>query len=959
MTSVFDSIIDISDAEDALRSQPNLIDNNLIKSIKIKNLDYVSNNFGDNLVLTGSKNKQLILDDEFNMEFSKKTFDLLTYINWNNVVIAGGSIINIITKSADKLNDIDLFVYGLDKENAKKKVDHIINAIKLKASNVNYDTRIYMNKHVINIYVFDTKKLLQVQIILRLYDNLPQILVGFDVDCCCIAWNGYEILSTERGINAIKYRVNVANLSRRSPSYENRLIKYSFRGFDVVTNFKYQNVYNKMFFMFNENHGFTRLLEQELINNGQLKNIIFSNTLRFRQTSSYTSNYASYAKHNLDIKDVNNTESCITKYNANIDDDSMKFKKYTIESIEFMETGVMEQFTGSFHPITNTNWINGTTVDDVEQKQTNTVDNGDNKKLINFSDDSDDDYDDEEYKEYKENNDSEDSKITKNSEESEDDDSENYSKIFGKSRKGNSVKSKKYPNYGVKPVNQKKSQSIASSVTTVTDESKDKEVQILRTDEVVDELGRSNTFINLKYNKYKNISEFENIALCDISNFDAKCLSVMYIANETDIVKIIENKYIPTKNNMYRINPVQIAILLGRTSLAIKLMKNHSWDSVKELIYMMDNDKLFTLYCNAKNISCTEVDNNLVQKYDCENISNNIHNQSKGDKSLDDFYALEPLEMFLKLQFEPEFYNSSNKLDINKLPYEVIKFLSDRGKFTKGYLDSLIKKRINPDNYEKTKLIVNDDLDMRIINYVIETFEEAESKRSDETSNNIIKLYTLYNTWDEKIAFVDVFTLMQSVNLIPNLYTCMRHIYNPKLTLEIIQKLLPSSWNFDKLVNYVIYLDDIDLIQKLIPKDDIYVKLKYHYKIDTEKTTKIAEFLQKIDKDRQNDKIKTNKILKNTDFHIEAITDGELKEGYTRCENVFGITPDDNIVAKLLLMYNKIFNKSESMSDKDKTTLKNMRKSVGFIRRNDEFNMVDKDYFYSIELHNLFFEKDN
>jgi hypothetical protein len=109
---------------------------------------------------------------------------------------------------------------------------------------------LYINSinHVINVYVFDTKKVLQVQIILRLYDTLAQILVGFDVDCCCIAYDGKNLITTERGFNALKYRTNVANLNRRSPSYENRLIKYSTRGFSVVTNFDYKSIYNKLFF---------------------------------------------------------------------------------------------------------------------------------------------------------------------------------------------------------------------------------------------------------------------------------------------------------------------------------------------------------------------------------------------------------------------------------------------------------------------------------------------------------------------------------------------------------------------------------------------------------------------------------------------------------------------------------------------------------------------------------------
>ena len=357
---IFEEIINISDKEDKIRETPDKIDSQFVLSVKTNKLKYVPTDFGDKLVLTGTGKRQTISDDDFNMEFSKKTYDLLTYINWSNVVVAGGSIVNIITKSQSKFNDIDLFVYGLDKERAQSKIDHIINAIKQKAENLKYETRVYMNNNVINIYVFDTKKLLQIQIILRLYSTLAQIMVGFDVDCCCVCWNGKSIQITQRGLYALKYRVNLANLNRRSPSYENRLIKYSTRGFNVITNFEYKDNYNKLFFMNSNNYEFTRLLEQELINNGQLKNIIFSNTLRLRKQSSYTNNYSNYVKYNLEIKNVADTENCITKYNANMEDVGMKFRKYSTKELKFLETDITEQFTGSFHPITNDSWINTT-----------------------------------------------------------------------------------------------------------------------------------------------------------------------------------------------------------------------------------------------------------------------------------------------------------------------------------------------------------------------------------------------------------------------------------------------------------------------------------------------------------------------------------------------------------------------------------------------------------------------
>jgi hypothetical protein len=869
MSVIFNKIIQINKTEDDIRSKPESITNDMVHIIKMKNLEYTPGDFSEKIVLTGffleknrfnhvdragSKKKETISDNSFNMEFSKKTFDLLTYLNWDNIVVAGGSLVNIITKSNEKLNDVDIFVYDLDRDQAKLKIDHVISSIKQKATDMNYDTRVYMNSNVINIYVFDNKKLLQIQIILRLYDTLAHVLIGFDVDCCCVAYNGKNILVTDRGLHALKYRVNTANLKRRSPSYENRLIKYSFRGFDVMTDFKYEQIYNKMFFMAPENHGFTRLLEQELINNGQLKNIIFNNTLRFRQTASYTENHSFYVKENLEIKNIRNTESCITKHNANIENETLKFREYNIKNIEFMEINVMEQFTGSFHPITDEKWANPASIDDINIRESS------------------------------------------------------------------------------------------------------------------DPLGRPNEFIKLKYNGYHNISEFEGETtnMKDISKFDAKCLAVMYVANESDVIRIVENKYIPKTNNMYKITPVQLAILLGRTKLAISLMKGHNYETMKDLIYMMDNDKLFTNYCNSSGKSCTDVDKSLVTKFECENISDNIHNQNKGSNNLDEFYSLNEFDMAVKIGTDSNI-SAYRNVDITLLPFNVIKILYEKN-ITPSLWNFIIKK-FKQDDIFKLRELMKDENELSVLNYIIHSFESTENKRCVKTNDNIKKLLTLKNMWNDEHTFASLHNEFNKIN--HNLYTCMLNIRNPNLTLSVIDTLIGKSTSssnsyahcgvdggklFDTLVDYVLFLDDVNLIQKIITKDDIYIKLKYQYKIESF-NGKIREFFNKIDSDRQNEKIKTNKILKNTEAHINAINDGELQENYQRYENVFGMTPDDNIIAKLLLLYNKVFNKKEQMNEKDLTTLKNMRKAVHNIRRNNEYNVVDKKYFYSLDLHNLFFSK--
>ncbi len=62
---------------------------------------------------------------------------------------------------------------------------------------------------------------------------MSEILTGFDIDSSGAAYDGKQAYVTPRALQAYMTQVNHIDLSRRSPSYENRLSKYSHRGFEV------------------------------------------------------------------------------------------------------------------------------------------------------------------------------------------------------------------------------------------------------------------------------------------------------------------------------------------------------------------------------------------------------------------------------------------------------------------------------------------------------------------------------------------------------------------------------------------------------------------------------------------------------------------------------------------------------------------------------------------------------
>ena len=78
------------------------------------------------------------------------------------------------------------------------------------------------------------KGVLLVQVILRRYSTLGEVIHGFDLGSSAVLWDGERVLTTALGKIAFENGANVLNLSARRNSYESRLARYFDRGFDLV-----------------------------------------------------------------------------------------------------------------------------------------------------------------------------------------------------------------------------------------------------------------------------------------------------------------------------------------------------------------------------------------------------------------------------------------------------------------------------------------------------------------------------------------------------------------------------------------------------------------------------------------------------------------------------------------------------------------------------------------------------
>lgn len=183
---------------------------------------------------------------KFQNNFNLFTEGSLSDIDWSNIVVAGSAVVTCLMPVPEKYrdskrsmrqfyheefapaSDVDLFLYGLTEEQAIEKIRHIEKAIQ---GSILQETTTIRTKNTITIASqYPTR---HVQIVLRIYKSIAEILTGFDVDCSCAAYDGKQVYVAPRALASYITQVNQIDLTRRSPSYENRLSKYSHRGFEV------------------------------------------------------------------------------------------------------------------------------------------------------------------------------------------------------------------------------------------------------------------------------------------------------------------------------------------------------------------------------------------------------------------------------------------------------------------------------------------------------------------------------------------------------------------------------------------------------------------------------------------------------------------------------------------------------------------------------------------------------
>lgn len=183
---------------------------------------------------------------DFRTNFNLFTESSLADLDWKNVVVAGSAVVTSLLSVPEQhahskrslrryfhellapASDVDLFLYDLTEVQAIEKIKQIERNVR---DALLVETTTIRTKNTITIV--SQYPVRHVQIVLRIYKSITEILTGFDVDCSCAAYDGKQVWASPRAIAAYMTQTNTLDLTRRSPSYENRLSKYRHRGFEV------------------------------------------------------------------------------------------------------------------------------------------------------------------------------------------------------------------------------------------------------------------------------------------------------------------------------------------------------------------------------------------------------------------------------------------------------------------------------------------------------------------------------------------------------------------------------------------------------------------------------------------------------------------------------------------------------------------------------------------------------
>ena len=185
-------------------------------------------------------------DRSFTNTFNRVTKNVLKGLNWKNIFIQGGMVLNTLlhtdpTKDndGDIANcDIDLYIYDLTPQEANRKVEEIH---RVYSSNMKPIADYVVMKTAKTISFIPKYPERRLQIILKLQHAPLESLLRVDLDACAMAFDGTQVFMLPRCARAVETGYSVFTMDliwghrmgHRRETQMYRIFKYADRGFGL------------------------------------------------------------------------------------------------------------------------------------------------------------------------------------------------------------------------------------------------------------------------------------------------------------------------------------------------------------------------------------------------------------------------------------------------------------------------------------------------------------------------------------------------------------------------------------------------------------------------------------------------------------------------------------------------------------------------------------------------------
>lgn len=150
--------------------------------------------------------------------------DLETFLNLNliggNVILAGGSLRHIFF-AGDEIADFDIFFLNM----------HSAEILKLELESLEAKKVFECPRGSLTTYKYNGMK---IQLITEtIYESMESLIDTFDINACCIAYNGQQLVTTRRAIRDNRRgRVTINRVDFPNATI-GRLVKYGKKGFKI------------------------------------------------------------------------------------------------------------------------------------------------------------------------------------------------------------------------------------------------------------------------------------------------------------------------------------------------------------------------------------------------------------------------------------------------------------------------------------------------------------------------------------------------------------------------------------------------------------------------------------------------------------------------------------------------------------------------------------------------------